>query len=96
MEYLLIPNLKKAYNKHERIAQELYNDIKYDLTLLNHYYNSIANKLPACEEFYLLKEYVELYPSSYGLCELGRRYKSRKLLVVPKSVSFSHTISILR
>lgn len=28
---------------------------------------------------FLLKEYVELYPSSYGLCELGRRYKSRKL-----------------
>ena len=76
---LTYSKLEKAYNKHERIAQELYNDIKYDLTLLNHYYNSIANKLPACEEFYLLKEYVELYPSSYGLCELGRRYKSRKL-----------------
>lgn len=76
---LTYSKLEKAYNKHERISQELYNDIKYDLTLLNHYYNSIANKLPACEEFYLLKEYVELYPSSYGLCELGRRYKSRKL-----------------
>lgn len=76
---LTYSKLEKAYNKHERISQELYNGIKYDLTLLNHYYNSIANKLPACEEFYLLKEYVELYPSSYGLCELGRRYKSRKL-----------------
>ena len=76
---LTYSKLEKAYNEHERISQELYNDIKYDLTLLNHYYNSIANKLPACEEFYLLKEYVELYPSSYGLCELGRRYKSRKL-----------------
>lgn len=76
---LTYTKLEKAYNKHERISQKLYNNIKYDLTLLNHYYYSIANKLPACEEFCLLKEYVELYPSSYGLCELGRRYKSRKL-----------------
>lgn len=72
--------LEKAFNNHERISQKLYNNIKYDRTLLNYYYNSIANKLPASEEFDLLKEYVGLYPSPYGLCELGRRYKSRKLL----------------
>ena len=40
MGYLTHSKLEKAYNKHERIAQELYNDIKDNLTLLNHYYNS--------------------------------------------------------
>lgn len=70
-EYL---KLEQAFKLQNRISTEKYEEIKWDIDLLKDYYTYVGNKLP--EEFMLVKDYVDLYPSSIGLCELGRRYKA--------------------
>lgn len=72
-EYL---KLEQAFKLQNRISTEKYEEIKWDIDLLKDYYTYVGNKLPEAEEFMLVKDYVDLYPSSIGLCELGRRYKA--------------------
>lgn len=52
-----------------------YEKIKYDIDLLENYYTFVGYKLPDTENFKIVEDYVNLYPSSIGLCELGKKYK---------------------
>lgn len=72
-EYL---KLEQAFKLQNRISTEKYEEIKWDIDLFKDYYTYVGNKLPKNEEFTLIKDYVDLYPSPIGLCELGRRYKA--------------------
>lgn len=68
--------LEQAYELQYKIANEKYDKIKYDSILLENYYIFVGSKLPNTEEFNIIKDYVDLYPSPTGLCELGRGYKA--------------------
>lgn len=68
--------LEQAYELHNKIPCEKYEKIKYDRGLLENYYVFVGPKLSDAEEFQIIKDYVDLYPSSVGLCELGKRYKA--------------------
>ena len=67
--------LESSYKSGEQISEEQYNKIKYDITLLQNYYTFMADRLNSADEFTVIKDFVELYPSPNGLCELGRKYK---------------------
>lgn len=70
--------LEQTYELHHRIDTEKYEKIKSDVRLLEKYYAYVGFMLPDPEEFKIVKDYIDLYPSSAGLCELGRRYKAFK------------------
>lgn len=67
--------LEQTYKLQHRMSTVEYEKIKYDIDLLENYYTFVGNKLPDAEEFKIVEDYVNLYPSSIGLCELGKKYK---------------------
>lgn len=67
--------LEQTYKLQHRMTTVEYEKIKYDIDLLENYYTFVGYKLPDAEEFKIVEDYVNLYPSSIGLCELGKKYK---------------------
>lgn len=67
--------LEQTYKLQHRMSTVEYEKIKYDIDLLENYYTFVGYKLPDAEEFKIVEDYVNLYPSSIGLCELGKKYK---------------------
>ena len=67
--------LEQTYKLQHRMTTVEYEKIKYDIDLLENYYTFVGYKLPDAEELKIVEDYVNLYPSSIGLCELGKKYK---------------------
>nr|WP_255491656.1 O-antigen ligase family protein [Bacteroides sp. 224] len=67
--------LEDAFQSQTSIHKEQYEKIKYDIILLRKYHFFIGSKVGNLNRIDLIKDYIELYPSPNGLCELGKSYK---------------------
>lgn len=67
--------LEQTYKLQHRMTTVEYEKIKYDIDLLENYYTFVGYKLPDAEELKIVEDYVNLYPSSIGLCELAKNTK---------------------
>lgn len=77
--------LETCFQEQTVLPLDTYHKIKYDLGLLQKYHISTARYLDTTAQFALMKEYVELYPSAYGLCEIGKKYRALHLYGLAKT-----------